>query len=145
MTLEKLEGRRNLRARHGSRLTVSSRHGLHVYTESEAKEVCWFTWRSLECPSTPRTLFSGLRVSAHGKQVAPLFGQVLTDFARGGRRANSSPGPARGDTSLNKSFRLLLRKSERLSIAKSAHSSKRCFTVKGVSLWFNKYLCVILV
>ena len=30
MTLEKLEGRRNLRARHGSRLTVSS---LHVYTE----------------------------------------------------------------------------------------------------------------
>ena len=96
MTLEKLEGRRNLRARHGSRLTVSSLHGLHVYTESEAKEVCWFTWRSLECPSTSRTLFSGLRVSAHGKQVAPLFGQVLTDFARGGRRANSSPGPARG-------------------------------------------------
>ena len=95
MTLEKLEGRRNLRARHGSRLTVSSLHGLHVYTESEAKEVCWFTWRSLECPSTSRTLFSGLRVSAHGKQVAPLFGQVLTDFARGGRRANSSPGPAR--------------------------------------------------
>ena len=96
MTLEKLEGRRNLRARHGSRLTVSSLHGLHVYTESEAKEVCWNTWRSLACPSTSRTLFSGLRVSPHGKQVAPLFRQVLTDFARGGRRANSSPGPARG-------------------------------------------------
>ena len=36
------------------------------------------------------------------------------------------------DTSLNKSFRLLLLKSERLSIAKSAQSSKKCFTVKGV-------------
>ena len=26
----------------------------------------------------------------------PLFCQILTDFARGGRRANSTPGPARG-------------------------------------------------
>ena len=36
------------------------------------------------------------------------------------------------DTSPNKSFRLLLLKSDRLSIAKSAQSSKMCFTVKGV-------------
>ena len=34
----------------------------------------------------------------HPRQTGgPLFCQILTDFARGGRRANSTPGPARGD------------------------------------------------
>ena len=34
----------------------------------------------------------------HQRQTGgPLFCQILTDFARGGRRANSTPGPARGD------------------------------------------------
>ena len=33
----------------------------------------------------------------HPRQTGgPLFCQILTDFARGGRRANSTPGPARG-------------------------------------------------
>ena len=32
----------------------------------------------------------------------PLFCQILTDFARGGRRANSTPGPARGYVMLGK-------------------------------------------
>ena len=32
----------------------------------------------------------------HPRQTGgPLFCQILTDFARGGRRANSTPGPAR--------------------------------------------------
>ena len=34
----------------------------------------------------------------HPRQTGgPLFYQILTDFARGGRRANSTPGPARGE------------------------------------------------
>ena len=74
----------DLRARHGSRLTLSSLHGLHVYTESEAKEVCWHMWRSLACPSTSRTLFSGLRVSTHGKQVAPYSVRFLLISQEGG-------------------------------------------------------------
>ena len=33
----------------------------------------------------------------HPRQTGgPLFCQIITDFARGGRRANSTPGPARG-------------------------------------------------
>ena len=33
----------------------------------------------------------------HPRQTGgPLFCQILTDFARGARRANSTPGPARG-------------------------------------------------
>ena len=33
----------------------------------------------------------------HPRQTGgPLFCQILTDFARGGRRANSTAGPARG-------------------------------------------------
>ena len=36
----------------------------------------------------------------HPRQTGgPLFCQILTDFARGGRRANSTPGPARGKSS----------------------------------------------
>ena len=41
----------------------------------------------------------------------PLFCLILTDFARGGRRANSTPGPARGnDLSVlgSKQFMMLL-------------------------------------
>ena len=63
---------------------MSSLHGLHVYTESEAKEVCWHMWRSLACPSTSRTLFSGLRVSTHGKQVAPYSVRFLLTSQEGG-------------------------------------------------------------
>ena len=37
----------------------------------------------------------------HPRQTGgPLFCQILTDFARGGRRANSTPGPARGKYSV---------------------------------------------
>ena len=37
----------------------------------------------------------------HPRQTGgPLFCQILTDFARGGRRANSTPGPARGSYSV---------------------------------------------
>ena len=39
----------------------------------------------------------------HPRQTGgPLFCQILTDFARGGRRANSTPGPARGRKQLTK-------------------------------------------
>ena len=79
MKLEKIEGRRNLRARHGSRLTVLS---LHIYNESEAKEACWYTWRSLVYPSTSRTLFSCLRYPTANRW--PSIGQSSTYCARGG-------------------------------------------------------------
>ena len=79
---------------------MSSLHGLHVYTESEAKEACWYMWRSLACPSTSRILFSGLRVSTHGKQVAPYSVRFLLTSQEGGRRANSTPGPARENNSI---------------------------------------------
>ena len=59
--------------------------------------MCWYMWRSLTCPSTSRTLFSGLRVSTHGKQVAPYSVRFLLTSQEGGRRANSTPGPARGE------------------------------------------------
>ena len=39
----------------------------------------------------------------HPRQTGgPLFCQILTDFARGGRRANSTPGPARGNEKMYK-------------------------------------------
>ena len=42
----------------------------------------------------------------HPRQTGgPLFCQILTDFARGGRRANSTPGPARGDDDKKKKKR----------------------------------------
>ena len=41
-------------------------------------------WRSLTCPSTSRTLFSGLRVSTHGKQVAPYSVRFLLTSQEGG-------------------------------------------------------------
>ena len=41
----------------------------------------------------------------HPRQTGgPLFCQILTDFARGGRRANSTPGPARGKSHLIKAI-----------------------------------------
>ena len=70
MTLEKLEGRRNLMGKACQPIDRVEPPRPPVITESEAKEVCWYMWRSLACPSTSRTLFSGLWVSAHGKQVA---------------------------------------------------------------------------
>ena len=44
----------------------------------------------------------------HPRQTGgPLFCQILTDFARGGRRANSTPGPARGsEADLQLCFRI---------------------------------------
>ena len=41
-------------------------------------------WRSLTCPSTFRNLFSGLRVSTHGKQVAPYSVRFLLTSQKGG-------------------------------------------------------------
>ena len=46
--------------------------------------MCWYMWRSLACPSTSRTLFSGLRVSTHGKQVAPYSVRFLLTSQEGG-------------------------------------------------------------
>ena len=46
--------------------------------------MCWDMWRSLACPSTSRTLFSGLRVSTHGKQVAPYSVRFLLTSQEGG-------------------------------------------------------------
>ena len=46
--------------------------------------MCWYMWRSLTCPSTSRTLFSGLRVSTHGKQVAPYSVRFLLTSQEGG-------------------------------------------------------------
>ena len=55
-------------------------------------------WRSLACPSTSRTLFSGLRVSTHGKQVASLLARfLLTAQGMGASGLFVCPGPARGD------------------------------------------------
>ena len=51
---------------------------------------------TVACPSTSRTLFSGLQVSTHGKQVAPYSVRFLLASQEGGRRAYSTPGPARG-------------------------------------------------
>ena len=96
LILEKIEGRKKSQGKAWQRLTVSSLHGLHVYIESEAKEVCWHMWRSLACPLTSRTLFSSLRVSTHSKQVAPYSVRFLLTSQEGGRRAYSTPGPARG-------------------------------------------------
>ena len=54
-------------------------------------------WRSLACPSTSRTLFSGLRVSTHGKQVASLLARfLLTAQGMGVSGLFVCPGPARG-------------------------------------------------
>ena len=54
----------------------------------------------------------------HPRQTGgPLFCQVLTDFARGGRRANSTPGPARG--SKNSQIQHLLLKHHEISSSKS--------------------------
>ena len=50
----------------------------------------------LACPSTSRTLFSGLRVYTHGKQVAPYYVRFLLTSQEGGRWAYSIPGPTRG-------------------------------------------------
>ena len=44
-------------------------------------------------PSTARTLFSGLRVSTHGKQAGPLVGFY---HSAGRQPANSTPRPAGG-------------------------------------------------
>ena len=44
-------------------------------------------------PSTTRTLFSGLRVSTHGKQAGPLVGFY---HSAGRQPANSTPRPAGG-------------------------------------------------
>ena len=44
-------------------------------------------------PSTARTLFSGLRVSTHGKQAGPLVGFY---HSAGRQPANSTPLPAGG-------------------------------------------------
>ena len=70
-------------------------------TGIEAKVMCCSSTMSVE-HSTDDSLndqdpfLRTTRVASHGKRDAPLFGQVLTDSARGGRRAYSSPGPARG-------------------------------------------------
>ena len=45
-------------------------------------------------PSTARTLFSGLRVSTHGKQAGPLVGFY---HSAGRQPANSTPRPAGGE------------------------------------------------
>ena len=59
--------------------------------------MCWYMWRSLACPSTSRTLFSGLRVSTHGKQVASLLARfLLTAQGMGVSGLFVCPGPARG-------------------------------------------------
>ena len=59
--------------------------------------MCWYMWRSLACPSTSRTLFSGLRVSTHGKQVASLLARfLLTAQGMGASGLFVFPGPARG-------------------------------------------------
>ena len=50
-------------------------------------------------PSTTRTLFSGLRVSTHGKQAGPLVGFYQS---AGRQPANSTPRPAGGAS--NKSY-----------------------------------------
>ena len=48
-------------------------------------------------PSTARTLFSGLRVSTHGKQAGPLVGFY---HSAGRQPANSNPRPAGGKKKL---------------------------------------------
>ena len=77
MTLEKLEGRRNLMGKAWQPIDPVEPPRPPVKTESEAKEVCWYIRRSLACPSTSKTLFSGLLVSTHGKQVASLLARFL--------------------------------------------------------------------
>ena len=57
-------------------------------------------------PSTARTLFSGLRVSTHGKQAGPLVGFY---HSAGRQPANSTPRPAGGDRKKMQSSRLRLR------------------------------------
>ena len=52
-------------------------------------------------PSTARTLFSGLRVSTHGKQAGPLVGFY---HSAGRQPANSTPRPAGGYTHPAESF-----------------------------------------
>ena len=61
--------------------------------------MCWYMWRSLACPSTSRTLFSGLQVvSTHGKQVASLLARfLLTAQGMGASGLFVCPGPARGE------------------------------------------------
>ena len=57
--------------------------------------------RELEIPgltSTTRTLFSGLRVSTHGKQAGPSVGFY---HSAGRQPANSTPRPAGGPKNLN--------------------------------------------
>ena len=60
-------------------------------------------------PSTTRTLFSGLRVSTHGKQAGPLVGFY---HSAGRQPANSTPRPAGGSlftkTALNGSNKFVL-------------------------------------
>ena len=82
MILKKVEGRRNPRARHDSRLTVSGLLGHPSTPKPEAGEACRDTWRSLGCPSTSRTLFSGLRdATTANRWFLPLsssqWGQTL--------------------------------------------------------------------
>ena len=84
MTQEKLEGRSNLMGKAWQRIDRVEPPRPPVSTKSEAKEGCWYMWRSLACPSTSRTLFSGLRVSTHGKQVAPYSVRFLLTLQEGG-------------------------------------------------------------
>ena len=58
-------------------------------------------WRSLTCPSTSRTLFSGLRVSTHGKQVAPYSVRFLLTSQEGGVGPILPRVPHGGKESLN--------------------------------------------
>ena len=91
-TFEKLEGRMNLSARHGSRLTVSS---LHVYIESEAKEVCWKTWRTPGVSLNfhdPLLRLTGIFQRQTGD---PLFARFLMTAQDGGVGPIIPLGPAR--------------------------------------------------
>ena len=92
MTLEKLEGRRNLMGKawqpidHVDR--IRGQRGVLVHVEIPGMSL------KLQDPLLRLT-------GIHPRQTGgPLFCQILTDFARGGRRANSTPGPARGTSSL---------------------------------------------
>ena len=84
--------------RKGNSLNVTQSIGLDIIQERVSQlEKELEAANELTCPSTSRTLFSGLRVSIHGKQVASLLARfLLTAQGMGASGLFVCPGPARG-------------------------------------------------